>query len=82
MDGTVPTPSHIAGGRGLLIPVFLNPDLAFSVGGGEGEHVAQTLGTVVGCVQILGQVYIVREKEKYVYMTGFLYCTAEIDTTL
>ena len=51
-----PIPDLTAGSRGLPIPAHLTPDLAFSLGGGEYEHTAQSLNSTVGCVQTVHDV--------------------------
>lgn len=47
-----PTSGHMASGRGLLIPVFLNPELGFSLGGGGEEHAAQYSDSTVYDMQL------------------------------
>lgn len=49
-DGAVPTQSHTAGGRGLLIPALLRPGLALPLGAGEDEPAPQLLDSTVSCV--------------------------------
>lgn len=49
---TCPISGHMASGRGLLIPVFLNPELGFSPGGGGEEHAAQSWDSTAYYVQL------------------------------